>query len=65
MTNLVTSKTSVGKVMTSIHCPLVDDDGREFVNVLGHINGLVILLNGVGQHVDSQGEINVAIHLLR
>jgi chloramphenicol 3-O-phosphotransferase len=63
-TNLVVFNTGVGVVMSRVHCPLVDDDSRQVVNVIRHVDREAILSDGVRQHVHRQGEVDVAVHFL-
>lgn len=61
-TNLVVVNTSIGIVMPRVHCSLVDNDSGQVVHVIGHVNGEVVLSDGVGQHVHRQREVDMTIH---
>lgn len=50
--------------MARVHGPLVDHDGRQVVHVLGRVDTLLVLLHRVWQHVERDGEVDMAIHLL-
>jgi hypothetical protein len=63
-TNLVASNAGVGSVVAGVHGTLVDNHGGKIVHVLRHVNRRVVLFHGVGQHIQGEREINVAIHFL-
>lgn len=50
--------------MARVHGPLVDHDSGEIVHVLGCVDTLLVLLDGVREHVQGKWEVDVAIHLL-
>lgn len=51
--------------MARVHGSLMDHDGGEIVDVLRRVDTLLVLLHSVGEHVQGNGEVNVAIHFLR
>jgi hypothetical protein len=62
-TNLVVLEAGVGEIVARVHCALVHNNSGQIVHVLGHVDGEIVLLDGVWQHVHGQREVDVAVHL--
>ena len=62
---LIASQPSIGVVVARVHGPLMDNHGRQIEDILRCVDTLLVLLDGVGEHVQGHREVDVAVHLLR